>query len=101
MYYAGPLPGNEIQIHNPDKHGVGEIWVRGNMVMPGYLENDDDSLEIYNLSLDELIYGEKENDKEKEEPKVNENAEDQPYVNVDTDENRVKIGPTNIIVEDK
>ncbi len=40
MYYAGPLPGNEIQIHNPDKHGIGEIWVRGNMVMPGYLEND-------------------------------------------------------------
>ena len=56
---------------------------------------------IYNLSLDELIYGEKENDKEKEEPKVNENAEDQPYVNVDADENRVKIGPTNIIVEDE
>src|SRR5574344_1616336 len=40
MYYAGPLPGNEIQIHNPDKKGVGEIWVRGNMVMPGYLNND-------------------------------------------------------------
>lgn len=41
MHYAGPLPGNELQIHNPDKHGVGEIWVRGNLVMPGYLENDD------------------------------------------------------------
>lgn len=41
MYYAGPLPGNEIQIHNQDKDGVGEIWVRGNMVMPGYIENDD------------------------------------------------------------
>lgn len=40
MHYAGPLQGNEIQIHNPDKHGIGEIWVRGNMVMPGYLEND-------------------------------------------------------------
>lgn len=40
MHYAGPLLGNEIQIHNPDKHGIGEIWVRGNMVMPGYLEND-------------------------------------------------------------
>ena len=38
MYYAGPLMGNEIQIHNPDKNGIGEIWVRGNMVMPGYLE---------------------------------------------------------------
>ena len=41
MYYAGPLPGNEIQIHNPDKHGIGEIWVRGNLVMPGYIENDE------------------------------------------------------------
>ena len=40
MYYAGPLRGNELQIHNPDKNGVGEIWIRGNMVMPGYLEND-------------------------------------------------------------
>lgn len=40
MHYAGPLLGNEIQIHAPDKHGIGEIWVRGNMVMPGYLEND-------------------------------------------------------------
>ncbi len=40
MYYAGPLKGNEIQIHNPDKDGVGEIWTRGNMVMPQYLDND-------------------------------------------------------------
>ena len=41
MHYAGPLPGNEIEIHNPDKHGVGEIWVRGKLVMPGYVDNDD------------------------------------------------------------
>ena len=41
MHYAGPLPGNEIEIHNPDKHGIGEIWVRGNLVMPGYVDNDD------------------------------------------------------------
>ena len=47
MYYAGPLLGNEIQIHNPDKHGVGEIWVRGNMVMPGYLENDAANAEAF------------------------------------------------------
>jgi long-chain acyl-CoA synthetase len=38
-HYAGPLPGNEIKIHDPDKSGVGEIWVRGNMVMPGYVGN--------------------------------------------------------------
>ena len=41
MHYAGPLPGNEIEIHNPDKHGIGEIWVRGNLVMPGYVDNDE------------------------------------------------------------
>jgi len=41
MYYAGPLRGNELKIHNPDKDGVGEIWLRGNMVMPGYIDNDD------------------------------------------------------------
>lgn len=41
MHYAGPLPGNELKIHNPDKNGVGEIWFRGNMLMPGYIDNDD------------------------------------------------------------
>lgn len=40
MHYAGPLPGNEMKIHNPDKDGIGEIWVRGNLVMPGYVNND-------------------------------------------------------------
>ncbi|MDR1826512.1 MAG: AMP-binding protein [Rickettsiales bacterium] len=39
MHYAGPLPGNEIKIHNPDKKGIGEIWVRGNLVMTGYVDN--------------------------------------------------------------
>ena len=41
MYYAGPLIGNELKIHNPNKEGIGEIWIRGNMVMPGYLGNDE------------------------------------------------------------
>ncbi|MBQ8474015.1 MAG: acyl--CoA ligase [Alphaproteobacteria bacterium] len=40
MYYAGPLLGNELKIHNPNKEGIGEIWIRGNMVMPGYIDND-------------------------------------------------------------
>jgi long-chain acyl-CoA synthetase len=40
MYYAGPLPGNEIKIHAPDKEGIGEVWVRGSLVMPGYVGND-------------------------------------------------------------
>lgn len=47
MYYAGPLKGNEIKIHNPDKDGIGEIWMRGNMVMPGYLENDTANAEAF------------------------------------------------------
>lgn len=39
MHYAGPLPGNEIKIMNADDDGVGDIWVRGNLVMPGYVDN--------------------------------------------------------------
>lgn len=41
MHYAGPLDNGEIKIHNPDKKGVGEIWVRGNLVMPGYINNPE------------------------------------------------------------
>lgn len=41
MHYAGPLPGNEIKIHNPNKEGIGELWVRGSFVMPGYIDNDE------------------------------------------------------------
>ncbi|MFM7201324.1 MAG: AMP-binding protein [Myxococcota bacterium] len=32
-----PLPGIEVQIHNPDENGVGEIIARGPNVMQGYL----------------------------------------------------------------
>ncbi len=39
MHYAGPLKGNELKIHNPNAEGIGEIWLRGNMVMPGYIGN--------------------------------------------------------------
>lgn len=47
MYYAGPLTGNEIKIHNPNKEGIGEIWIRGNMVMPGYIDNDQANAEAF------------------------------------------------------
>lgn len=40
MHYAGPLPENEIKIANPNRDGIGEIWVRGSLVMPGYIGND-------------------------------------------------------------
>ncbi len=41
MHYAGPLEGNELKIHNPDQDGIGEIWTRGKMVMPCYIDNDE------------------------------------------------------------
>ncbi len=41
IHYAGPLRGNELKIHNPDKDGTGEIWFRGPMLMPGYIGNDE------------------------------------------------------------
>ncbi len=46
-YYAGPLPGNEIKIHNPNKEGIGEVWVRGNLVMPHYIGNDEANKEAF------------------------------------------------------
>ena len=34
-----PLPGVEAKINDPDDLGVGEIWIRGPMVMMGYYNN--------------------------------------------------------------
>jgi len=36
-----PLPGIETKIHEPDASGVGEIWIKGNIVMKGYYENKE------------------------------------------------------------
>lgn len=47
MHYAGPLAGNEIKIHAPDKNGIGEIWIRGSMVMPAYIDNDAANSEAF------------------------------------------------------
>ncbi len=41
-----PLPGVEARIHNPDDLGVGEIWVRGPMVMKGYYQNQKATDEV-------------------------------------------------------
>lgn len=41
-----PLPGVEALIHNPDELGVGEIWVRGPMVMQGYYKNQKATDEV-------------------------------------------------------
>lgn len=41
-----PLPGVEARIHNPDDLGVGEIWVRGPMIMQGYYNNQKATDEV-------------------------------------------------------
>jgi long-chain acyl-CoA synthetase len=46
-HYAGPLPGNEIKIHGADKDGIGEIWVRGSLMMPGYVGNPAANAEVF------------------------------------------------------
>ncbi|MCL2369487.1 MAG: AMP-binding protein, partial [Alphaproteobacteria bacterium] len=47
LSWAGPLPGNEIKIHNPGKDGIGEIWFRGNLLMSGYVNNDEANAESF------------------------------------------------------
>lgn len=41
-----PMEGNEVQIRNDEK-GLGEIWVRGTSVMPGYYKNDAVNQEVF------------------------------------------------------
>ncbi len=41
-----PLPNVEARIHNPDDLGVGEIWVRGPMIMSGYYNNQKATDEV-------------------------------------------------------
>jgi long-chain acyl-CoA synthetase len=36
-----PLPGVDVEIHEPDERGVGEVIAKGANVMQGYYENDE------------------------------------------------------------
>ena len=45
--HAGPVPGNEIEIRHKDKNGVGDIWVKGPLVMKGYLNNPEANAESF------------------------------------------------------
>ncbi len=36
-----PIRGNEVKIKDINADGIGEIWLRGNAVSPGYYKNDD------------------------------------------------------------
>jgi long-chain acyl-CoA synthetase len=43
-----PIPGIEMTIHEPEaQSGIGEIIVRGPIVMPGYYKNPDASAEVF------------------------------------------------------
>jgi len=42
-----PLPGMEVKIMNPADDGVGEVWVHGKTVMAGYLNDPEQTAEVF------------------------------------------------------
>ncbi len=41
-----PVPGTEVRIDQPDGDGVGEVWVRGDTLMIGYLDDPEQTAEV-------------------------------------------------------
>lgn len=45
---VGPAtPGNEAKIKNINEDGIGEVWFRGDSVMPGYFDNEEANREVF------------------------------------------------------
>jgi long-chain acyl-CoA synthetase len=45
---VGPtVPGNEAKIKNINDEGIGEVWLKGDSVMPGYFGNDEANREVF------------------------------------------------------
>jgi long-chain acyl-CoA synthetase len=41
-----PMRGVELRIHEPDADGVGEVWIRGPIVMEGYHQRPQETAEV-------------------------------------------------------
>lgn len=61
-----PLAGNEVEIRKPDPDGIGEVWLRGSCVMPGYYKNDEANSLVFDednwFNSGDLGYLDNEND---------------------------------------
>ncbi|HPS58166.1 MAG TPA: AMP-binding protein [Spirochaetota bacterium] len=44
---GAPIGGNEVMIKNTNDDGIGEIWLRGDAVMPGYFNNDEANSTVF------------------------------------------------------
>ena len=45
--FGAPMGDTECQIRNKDESGIGVLWVRGNQVLGGYMNNEDANKECF------------------------------------------------------